>query len=618
MSQPPQSPRPETLAAIWAARGIDAAAVHPDSGGTIGRSAVRVAETLAARPEALTRAQVSAEDLVLGPVIGRGGMGVVRLATQTALKRTVAVKQVINPADDVVAALLREAWIAGNLEHPNILPIHALTESTRGAPLLVMKRIEGLPWSEVLADLSRVPSGEPVTDALEWHIRVLMHVCHAVHFAHARGVVHLDIKPDNVMLGRFGEVYLVDWGLAASLEAEAPPWMPRASDIRVVVGTPAYMPPELAIAAGERIDARTDVYQLGAVLHEIVTGTRLHQGTVMEAVGSAFRGVPPALPGVPHELAAICQKAVARDRADRFATADALRLALEAFLQHRHATALADDAITKLDAIEAAGDSDRQRLVDECRFGLRLALQAWPDQPRALAGLKRLLVGVAERHLARGELEAARAAAMEIDAPELLARIEARALEVAAEEAAMRALQRGRDLNLNRRQRLRWVGVLGIGWLFWNSVCGMVQRSGLITLTYTHLFTLSAITLVCFGLGAWSVRRTLRRIAVDRQIVDTLGAGLATVPLVWLAGALLHLPPLYAVAFSVPLYVLFMAALAFGVDRRLRAYPLAIVPLAILAPLFPDYAFELSGLAGFITAVPAAIIWALADRPRIA
>jgi hypothetical protein len=635
LSQPPPPSPPETLAAIWAARGIDASAVAPDSTGTIGRSAIRVAETLAARPDSLVRSDRATlalgdpdatqpgtshprtEALELGPIIGRGAMGVVRLATQTALKRTVAVKQVVDPTDEVVAALLREAWIAGNLEHPNILPIHALTESSRGNPLLVMKRIEGVPWSRVLTHPDQVPGGERIDDPLEWHLRVLTRVCRAVHFAHVRGVVHLDIKPDNVMLGRFGEVYLVDWGLAASLEADVPAWMPRATDIKVVVGTPAYMAPEQAIASGDRIDGRTDVYQLGAVLHEIITGERLHTGSVLEAVGAAFRSTPPELPGVPQELAALCRRAVARDRAERFATADALRLAIEAFLQHRHATALADEALDRLQALEIAPESEQQQLIDECRFGLRLALRAWPDQPRAQAGLQRLLHWVAERHLARNELDAARTTAAELQASDLLQRVEARAAELAAEGARLTALRQDRDLNLNRRQRLRWVGLVGVLWLVWNSACGMVHRSGWVELGYLHLFGLSAITLAAFAGGAWSVRRTLRRISVDRQIVDTLGAGLATVPLVWVGGALLDLPPLHAVALSMPLYVLFMAALALGVDRRMRKVPLALAHLAVLAAMVPEFAFEITGLAGFLSAIPAAIVWSRADVPRV-
>ncbi|MEZ4474493.1 MAG: serine/threonine-protein kinase [bacterium] len=403
MSLPPASRSKPDLAALWAARGIDAGAVQPDSRGTIGRSALRVAETLAARPMAVpSTTSAEAHDLELGPIIGRGGMGVVRLATQRALKRTVAVKQVLDPSDEVVAALLREAWIAGNLEHPNILPIHTLASPVSGPPLLVMKRIEGLPWTQVLADATVAPGEAGIEDPLEWHLRVFTRVCRAVHFAHAQGIVHLDIKPDNVMLGRFGEVYLVDWGLAASLDPQVPAWMPRAADIKTVVGTPAYMAPELALAAGARIDARTDVYLLGAVLFEIITGQRLHTGTVLEAVTSAWRSEAPALPDVPTELAQICRRAVAREPADRFESVEALRLEVESFLQHRHATGLADEALDRLARLEArlaeGSDAEVQRLIDECRFGLRLALRAWPGQARARAGLARLLRHVAERH----------------------------------------------------------------------------------------------------------------------------------------------------------------------------------------------------------------------------
>ncbi|MCA9525265.1 MAG: hypothetical protein KC549_03080, partial [Myxococcales bacterium] len=201
-------------------------------------------------------------------------------------------------------------------------------------------------------------------------------------------------------------------------------------------------------------------------------------------------------------------------------------------------------------------------------------------------------------------------AELEAPPPELVERVEARATALAERQAALAALSRDHDLSVNRRQRLRWVWAIGFAWIVWNFAAGALHRSGLVQFTYTHLIGMSVVTLGLFGAGTWLVRRTLRQVAVDRQIIDMVGAGLSVVMLLWIAGATLGLPLMSTVALSMPLYVLFMAIATLTVETRLRWVPFALAPLTILAGVFPDFSFEFGGLAGFGIAVPTAIIWA--------
>jgi len=211
------------------------------------------------------------ERLRPGALLGAGGMGMVRAALQESLGREVAVKALRSEGatPHKMLRLLREAWVTGALEHPNIIPVHALHLDESGAPQVVLKKIEGRPWSDFLAEPELLPGdGDP----LGWHLGVLRSVCNALAFAHSRGIVHRDVKPENVMVGAFGEVYLADWGIALAFDESASPRVPRARENEMLAGTPCYMAPEMA--RGAPADPRTDVYLLGATLFEVLAGKR--------------------------------------------------------------------------------------------------------------------------------------------------------------------------------------------------------------------------------------------------------------------------------------------------------------------------------------------------------
>jgi len=265
-------------------------------------------------------------DLEVIRTLGEGGMGRVFLARQHSLDRDVAVKTVRDGASERDhAALLVEGAITGHLEHPAVIPVHALGIDPDGRPVLVMKRVEGAAWGELLANPHHEAwrdDGGDADDRLVRHLEILMQVCNATSFAHSRGIVHRDIKPENVLIGPYGEVYLADWGIALRTEDGLP--------VTPMCGTPSYMAPEMVV--GGVIDARTDVYLLGATLHHILLGRPRHAGTNFRAVLFAATESEPIdyPPSVPALLAALANEATSLDPAKRPAGAAEVRQAIAA------------------------------------------------------------------------------------------------------------------------------------------------------------------------------------------------------------------------------------------------------------------------------------------------
>ena len=257
--------------------------------------------------------------------IARGGMGAVRRAFDEDLRRQVAIKVMlptISGKESVSQRFIDEARITALIDHPNIAPVYRLARAPDGALSLVMKLIEGQSFTNHLRSLPPPPWSWSVLDSV---LSIFVKVCDAVAFAHSRGVIHLDLKPDNIMLGPFGQVYVVDWGIARYRPAsEQLATLETLSPRDASTGTPAYMSPEQALRIEQHISELTDVFLLGGMLYEILTGRRPHEGqTVVEVLTSAIRGVvtPPAKRG-PHRmihpsLAAIAMKALAARPQDR-------------------------------------------------------------------------------------------------------------------------------------------------------------------------------------------------------------------------------------------------------------------------------------------------------------
>lgn len=265
---------------------IEIVGAHADTGADTDATirwatALPASVRLAPPVQKLPRLEVGGDgaELAIIDELGRGGMGHVQLAHQKSLRREVALKRALPGDDDPIVheVLVHEGVITGQLEHPNVVPVHLLGVDERERPVLVMKRVEGVPWKELIG----APDHPAWSDTKTWsddrtlrHLEIFLDVCSAVHFAHARGLVHRDIKPTNVMLGRFREVYLLDWGIACSVGTSA------YDHLGGTEGLPAYMAPEMVDPDGV-IDERTDVFLLGATLHVALTGTRRHAGRRM-------------------------------------------------------------------------------------------------------------------------------------------------------------------------------------------------------------------------------------------------------------------------------------------------------------------------------------------------
>lgn len=303
--------------------------------------------------------------------LGAGGMGRVLEAWDPDLGRAVAVKLLALRDEDgeLAARFVNEARLTSRLEHPNVVPVYDVGVTEDGRAWFVMKKIEGRTLGEVLA---RLRAGEPDT-ARRWGFRRLvtafLQACQAVAFAHQRGVVHRDLKPDNVMLGPFGEVLVLDWGLARESAAPAPadslrdpPSLPGWAAARPVtqsgrfVGTPGYMSPEQALGDVD-VDARADVWSLGAVLFELLTGERAWPGDEPYAVLQRSCTEAPPDPRVlaparrvPDELAELVLRAMDRDRERRPAHAGELVEAIEAWLDGSQRRARAQEQLRGAEA----------------------------------------------------------------------------------------------------------------------------------------------------------------------------------------------------------------------------------------------------------------------------
>jgi WD40 repeat protein/serine/threonine protein kinase len=311
-------------------------------------------------------------------VIGRGGGGVVLKVWDTKLNRPLAMKVVLGRGEDrptgdtpvvdgrVLARFVDEARIASQLDHPGIVPVHELGADETGRAFFTMKLVKGEDLSLVFDHVRTGHDGWNRTRALA----VLLRVCEAMRYAHAKQVIHRDLKPANVMVGPYGEVYVMDWGLARVVgeedphdlrgrppprsaantvdsvrhpEGDATPPTPLMTMDGTVVGTPAYMSPEQARGEIQKLSVRSDVYSVGSMLYHLLAGqgpyTIPDVRTTNHAMLARVLQGPPApvaslREDVPAELVAICEKAMARESERRYA--DMLELAedLRAYLEH--------------------------------------------------------------------------------------------------------------------------------------------------------------------------------------------------------------------------------------------------------------------------------------------
>ena len=292
--------------------------------------------------------------------LGEGGLGRVWLARDEQLKRMVAIKETNEISSRSPAALerfRREAEITGRLEHPNIVPLYQFgTDHESDQPFYAMRFLGKRNLSEAIAEFHERNQGRLDQVGLHKLLTAFVGTCQAIAYAHSRGVIHRDLKPDNVALDNFGQVIVLDWGLAKVVE-EADLLrdvvdLGLASDsleqtvVGQVIGTPMYMAPEQAVGKHDEIDEKTDVYGLGAILFSILTGLAPHQNStgslssgshsMKELLKTIAQNPTPAPtsvnPRVPRDLERICMTAMAKKRHARFGTVTELAEEIERWM----------------------------------------------------------------------------------------------------------------------------------------------------------------------------------------------------------------------------------------------------------------------------------------------
>lgn len=542
-------------------------------------------------------------DLEIVSLIGKGGMGEVHAAIQRSLGRQVAVKRPLRQeGTSTGVSLVNEARLTGMLEHPNIPPIHSLCRDG-GRPVLVMKLIDGVAWSVLIRDPDH-PAWRNTSfhkdPPLVRHVEILSAVCDALHYAHSHGVVHRDLKPENVMVGAFGEVYLLDWGVAAKTAdlAQAQPPQP-------IVGTASYMAPEMTHG---QADERSDVYLAGAVLHEVLTGERRHQGeSLMMALLSARLSEPYDYPSdLPEELVSICRRATQPEPEDRYGSILELRGALRDWLRHRGAEQLAEESERRL-ARARESEAERGTLLAECRFGFMQALREHPDFPRAKQGLRDCLLYQLERELDHGNLAGAEEILEELGHDEVPAELAEGLEELRRERARQLELQemaQEMDASVARRERFIFLTgaiLLTVPMWIWTF---SVDRSGDPGVVSLRSATYPTVTLAILAMAAVAFWRRLAKNRMSRQWLITLLAIIFAWLISRLVGLRFGVSLPVAISLDLVLMGLGMAVLAVWSARWVLAGVVTMVAAVGAVAIWPELY-----LKAFLAAFLVNVVW---------
>lgn len=603
--------------------GFDTVSARTRADGTITFAMPNTLADIDALP-VLTTVGVGRNLLSVGAPFTSGGMGMICRGRQTPLLRDVAVKVVakkIEGSQSEARELLYEGRVTGMLEHPNIVPVYELGRDDGGDVLLVMKHVQGTAWS-------RMFSGPQSGEALQRHLAILNDVCRAVEFAHSRSILHRDLKPDNVMVGSFGEVYVLDWGLAMSLDDQlsAERGLPPARGARSIAGTPGYLAPEMVLPEGG-LDERTDIFLLGAVLHQLVTGQvrwrgkdpilRFHETWICEPF--AYDDAVPA------ELRAILARSMAREPAARFQRVSEFREAVSEFVKHEGARRLALEAAARCARLTslAAGrehDAEAERLFTEARFGFQQALDVWPASPDAHGGLRQATLAMLRRAIARGAMEDVERHLRDVSGqvePDLRGAIDAlreRRRHEVNEIERLKEFEKEQRVGAGRTERGIVIAGIGVLWI----VSGWLAA----TLLPLHLqLPLLAVVGLFAGVAvvAAQVRRSRRnrsnnfdrfssRDTAAHAIVGALAMGVC---------AWMELPQYVGLSFMHILLAMTQLTLVLAFDRRTWLSAVMALCSAVPVVLWRDHALLASAFAGGLTLVfTGGQLWWFGTRDR--
>ncbi len=559
----------------------------------------------------------SAAPIEVGATLAEGGMGVVKFAKQKALGRTVVVKTMRGDFEQSAAEdILREAWATGALEHPNIVPVHDVRVGADGAPVIVLKRIEGDTWSKLMRDDDLVRERFGVRDVLDWHLNVLSQVCQAVRYAHSRHILHRDLKPDNVMVGSFGEVYLVDWGIALSLSeslADCP--LALASEQSAVAGTPCYMAPEML--GGAPLDARTDIYLLGGLLFEVLAKRPPHRTSNLADLMADIEMSKPEIPETaPALLADLVRKAMAADPDKRFATASKLAEALQLFQQTRGSQLLAKEAEERMQELQGlllSSDSPAQdvhRVFGAVRFGFETAIEAWGDNLIAIEMLNEARADMAEFELSRGNAQAAHAhyQALTEGPKELGERITAAIAKRDTEQEELTRFRDDSDLLMGLRTRVVLILALGSVWTILPLVVHLIPEH-LPTMNYRTLLV-STFAMALLAIGGWFwARESMMKTNLNRRLSSAILALFPTQLVLFIGAAMMGLPSVQAELLMMFLWVVLISAVVATIDTRFFFLAVVDAGMFLLAVRYPEQRYLLMSVANGVLVVNALYIW---------
>ena len=360
-----------------------------------------VLERIATRTVAeanVDKLQQSRYDYALQDKLGEGGMGLVFSALQTAVNRVVALKTLKKDKNGDPAQQKQfffEAEITADLDHPNIPPIYELGVNTDGTYFYTMKRIKGSEWQRSISKNSQ-----------EKNLEIFERLTDAIGFAHSKQILHLDIKPENVIVGAYGEVYVADWGLAHNMAKDSP--------VRCG-GTPDYMAPEMARKAQDLVGKQTDIYLLGAVLFQMVTGKTPHAGSdtkdkkklqYNKLVDAYHNKIRPSDSNNP--LLQVALKAMSTNVADRYATVEDLQSAVREIVEEntniKTSMELTKSSKTTLQLAEKSQDYER---FNRAIFGFQNAVEVWTGNKEAEEELSKARLAFGKCAFDKGDYEVA-------------------------------------------------------------------------------------------------------------------------------------------------------------------------------------------------------------------